>query len=74
MTALNITAPTGQAPTVTFDPDLTSSQIIDYAAEAVAEALRRAVDAEDRPGYRPTVRGARAEFEASLIKYLEEDR
>lgn len=30
MTALNITAPTGQAPTVTFDLDLTTGQMIVY--------------------------------------------
>lgn len=44
-------------------------QIIDSAAADAAEAFRRAVAAEDRPGYTPNTRIVRAAFEAALIRH-----
>lgn len=49
-------------------------EIIESAAEDAAAAICRAVVAEDRPGYTPSIRVARAAFEAALIRHLGEDQ
>lgn len=49
-------------------------QIINPAAADAAAAIRRALAAEDRPGYLPNLRVARAAFEAALIRHLGEDQ
>lgn len=49
-------------------------QIINSAAADAAAAIRRAVAAEDRPGYLPSPRVARAAFDAALLHHLGEDQ
>lgn len=49
-------------------------EIIESAAADAAAAICRAVVAEHRPGYIPSIRIARAAFEAALIRHLGADQ